>query len=118
MIYEVVIVGLDVLGMWIGPLPEVVCLMINMAKSFGVMTFVSIITILTTMKYIFLCVLRRVPEFDDDKISKIIIGTVMIFGGVITGVKFGFWNNPSLNEVKNKSNELIHYYQRYFFISF
>ena len=100
MVYQVVVVGLDVLRMWIGPLPEVVCLMINMAKSFGVMTFVSIITILTTMKYIFLCVLKYVPEFDDDKISKIIIGTVMIFGNVITGVKFGFWNNPSLNEVK------------------
>ena len=104
MIYEVVLVGLDILRMWIGPLPEVVCLMINMSKSFGVVSFVSIITILTTIKYIFLCVLKYVPEFDDDKISKIIIRTVMIFGIVITGVKYGFWNNPSLNEVMDKSN--------------
>ena len=103
MIYQVVVVGLDVLRMWTGPLPEVVCLMLNMAKSFGVMTFVSIITILSTMKYLFLCVLQYVPEFDDDKISKIIIGTVMTFGSAITGVKYGFWKNPSLNEVKESN---------------
>ena len=103
MIYEVVIVGLDVLRMWIGPLPEAVCLMINMGKCFGPMTFVIIITVITVMKFYFLCVLKRVPEFDDDLIAKRIIGAVMIFGTAITAVKYGFWSNPSMNEVQLES---------------
>ena len=85
--------------MWIGPLPEVVCLMINMGKCYGPLTFVTIITILTIMKFLFLCVLKTVPEFDDDFMSKTIIGIVMTFGTIVTMVKYGFWSNPSMNEV-------------------
>ena len=103
MVYEVVIVGLDVLRMWIGPLPEGVCLMINMGKCFGPMTFVIIITIITVMKYYFLCVLKRVPEFDDDLMARRILGVVIIFGTAITALKYGFWRNPSMNEVQLES---------------
>ena len=84
-----------------GPFPEVVCLIINIAKCFIPLTFVIIITILTILKFVFLCVMKRIPEFDDDLLSRRIISSVMIFGTVILAFKYGLWTKPSTNEVSN-----------------
>ena len=97
-IYEVFIVGLDILRMWTGPLPENVCLMINISKSFLCLSFVIIVTILAIMKFLFLCILKRVPEIDDDFLSRIIISSVMAFGSFVSALKYGFWTRPSTNE--------------------
>lgn len=85
--------------MWIGPLSPELCLMSNFVKSFLFVTFAIIIAILTIMKFVFLCIIKGIPEFDDDKVTRMILVGVSSFGGIICGIKYGMNTKPTINEV-------------------
>ena len=73
--------------------------MSNFVKSFLFVTFAIIIAILTIMKFVFLCIIKGIPEFDDDKVTRMILVGVSSFGGIICGIKYGMNTKPTINEV-------------------
>ena len=62
--------------------------------------FVLVLGILTIMKFLFLCVLQRIPEMNDEAITQGIIGSVCLWGSFEMYIKFLLGNNkPVVNEV-------------------
>ena len=60
---------LDVLRIWLGPFPSWICTFEVMVKNQTFISIVLAITSVTILKFTFLCVLRRIPEIDDDRIA-------------------------------------------------
>ena len=54
---------------------------------------------MTVLEFLFLCVLRRIPEMDDDIVAKWIIKSIWIFGSFFGTLKFIMNRRPNTNEV-------------------
>ena len=93
----IVVPGVDLIRIWVGPLPSYVCTLAIMAKNY----FISIIfvyTSLTVMKFVFVCVLKRIPQMDDDYIANVITLFIKLFCIIIVGSKF--WHEkPNMQQV-------------------
>ena len=99
MCYQTFVVGLDVLRLWNGSLPWYICLFIASLKSSLFTIFVCLICSMTILEYIFLCVLKRIPEMDDDLIANRIITMIWILGSIVGPFKFLMNRRPNANEV-------------------
>ena len=94
------VTGLDNLRLWVDYFPAWLCTFKIMLRSFLFNTIISILCILTIIKFTFLCILQRVPEMNDDFVAKTIIGSVSIWGVIEIVYKFlMFDNKPVMNEV-------------------
>ena len=94
------VTGLDNLRLWVDYFPAWLCTFKIMLRSFLFNTIISILCILTIIKFTFLCILQRVPEMNDDFVAKTIIGSVSIWGVIEIFYKFlMFENKPVMNEV-------------------
>ena len=99
-LFEILVVGLDNLRLWVDHLPPWLCTFYIILRSFLFNAIVLILCILTFIKFTFLCVMKRIPEMNDECISRAIIGSVCIWGVVEVCVKFlMFENKPVVNEV-------------------
>ena len=99
-LFEILVVGLDNLRLWVDHLPSWLCTFYIILRSFLFNAIVLILCILTFIKFTFLCVMKRIPEMNDECISRAIIGSVCIWGVVEVCVKFlMFENKPVVNEV-------------------
>ena len=98
-LFSVICTGLDIFRIWFGPLPFEICLIATWTKAFLFMTFPIFIAILTLMKFIVLCVIKRLPDIDDDFVAKSIIAIVSIIGMVGGGFKYLVKRKPTMNEV-------------------
>ena len=76
---------IDIIRVWFGPEPYYLCSFNIFLKNFSFITVCVIFSCLTIMKFLFLCVLRRIPEMDDDYVSSIIIRSVTFSVFVICG---------------------------------
>ena len=99
MCYQTFVVGWDVLRLWNGSLPWYLCLFIASLKSSLFTIFVCLICSMTILEYIFLCVLKRIPEMDDDLIANRIITMIWILGSIVGPFKFLMNRRPNSNEV-------------------
>ena len=98
--FSVICNGLDIFRIWFGPLPFEICLFASWSKTFLFMTFPIFIAILTLMKFTVLCVIKRLPDIDDDYVAKSIIAYVSIIGMVGGGFKFLVKRKPTMHEVQ------------------
>ena len=63
-------------------------------------TTILVLCILTVIKFIFLCILKRVPQMNDDYVARLIIGSVSAWGIIEIYVKFLMYEyKPVMNEV-------------------
>ena len=100
MLYNILVLGLDVLRVWIGPLPPWLCTSYIVLKGFLYNSFTLVLFTLTVMKYVFLCILKRVPEMNDELVTRIVIGGVCIWSALELCAKFlMFPGKPVVNEV-------------------
>ena len=98
-IYIVVVMGLDMLRILVGPLPDEFCFFNNFSKTFFILTITLIIAIIAALKFFFLCVIKRFPEIDDEKMTQRIVAVVLAVGLVASGVQNGMDRKPSMSEV-------------------
>ena len=92
---------LDLLRIWYGPLPSIICTFGIMVKNYYFVSAVLIIASVTFMKFLFLCVLKRIPEMDDDYIATCIIRCVLFVILLVCGTKF--WNEkPNMQHVSKQ----------------
>ena len=102
MLYNILVLGLDVLRVWIGPLPPWLCTSYIVLKGFLYNSFTLVLFTLTVMKYVFLCILKRVPEMNDELVTRIVIGGVCIWSALELCAKFlMFPGKPVVNEVSS-----------------
>ena len=90
---------IDVLRIWIGPLPEIICTFGIMIKNYIFISQVLLFTSITILKFTFLCVLKRIPEMDDDKVAKGIIRFIVFTTVSIVGSKF-WYEKPNMQQVR------------------
>ena len=90
----------DVLRVWIGPLPEKICTFGIMIKNYTFISEVLLVASITILKFTFLCILKRIPEMDDDLVAKGIIQFVSFFTVSIVGSKF-WYEKPNMQQVCN-----------------
>ena len=83
-----------------GPLPDEICTFSIMARNYYFSSIVMVYSSLTVIKLIFLCILKRVPEMDDDFAAKCIIRTIVIICLLLVGTKFWNGEKPDLQKVK------------------
>ena len=89
---------IDMLRIWMGPLPSQICTLSIMARNYYFSLIVMVYSSLTVIKFIVLCILKRVPEIDDDFVAKCIIRSIVSIFLVLVGSKF--WNEkPTLQQV-------------------
>ena len=104
-LFEILVVGLDNLRLWVDHLSPWLCTFYIILRSFLFNAIVLILCILTFIKFTFLCVMKRIPELNDECMSRAIIGSVCIWGVVEVYVKFlMFENKPVVNEVCSQCN--------------
>ena len=109
-IFGVVLFGLENLQLWFDNLPPWFCTFKVLLRGVLFNTAVLILCILTIIKFLFLCILRRVPEMNDDLVARIIICSVSLWGIIENVMKFLFFDyKPVVNEVRSlfKSSQFI-----------
>ena len=90
----------DVLRVWMGPLPEKICTFGIMIKNYTFISEVLLVASITFLKFTFLCILKRIPEMDDDVVAKRIIRFVSFITVSIVGSKF-WYEKPNMQQVYN-----------------
>ena len=89
---------IDMLRIWMGPLPSEICTFSIMARNYYFSSIVMVYSSLTVIKFIVLCILKWVPEIDDDFAAKCIIRSIVTVCLLLVGTKF--WNEkPNLQQV-------------------
>ena len=91
---------IDMMRIWMGPLPDEICTFSIMARNYYFSSIVMVYSSLTVIKFIVLCILKRVPEMDDDFAAKCIIRTIVIICLLLVGTKFWNGEKPDLQKVK------------------
>ena len=91
--------GLDMMRILVGPLPDEFCFFTSFSKSFFILTVTLIIATIATLKFFFLCVIKRFPEIDDEELTKRIIAVILAIGLVASGIQHGMDRKPSMSEV-------------------
>ena len=89
---------LDLLRIWYGPLPSIICTFGIMVKNYYFVSAVLIIASVTFMKFLFLCILKRIPEMDDDFVANAIIRFGLSTAYIITCSKF-WYEKPNMQQV-------------------
>ena len=51
------------------------------------------------MKFVFLCVLKRVPDMDDDLVAKWVLRSIMALSFGLSAIKYSGETKPNKNEV-------------------
>ena len=77
--------GIDIIRVWFGPLNYDLCTFNSFLKIFTFIAVCITYTVLTVIKFVFLCVLKRIPEMDDDFVSMIIIRSVVFSSLIVSG---------------------------------
>ena len=83
-----------------GPLPREICTFSIMARTYYFSSVVMVYSSLTAIKFIVLCILKRVPEIDDDFAAKCIIRTIVVVCLLLAGTKFWKGEKPTFQMVK------------------
>ena len=106
MFYNLTVVGIDVLRIWIGPLPPWLCriyiiLLVSIWNSFTLILFT-----MTVIKFVILWILKRMPEVNDELATKVIIGSVCGWTMFECIAKFDVFYSakPVVNEVNLLQN--------------
>ena len=94
----IVVPGVDLIRIWVGPLPSYVCTLAIMAKNYYFISIIFVYTSLIVMKFVFVCVLKRIPQMDDDYIANVITQVIKLFCIIIVGSKF-WYEKPNMQQV-------------------
>ena len=93
---------------WVGPLPSNVCTSAIMAKNYFFISIILVYTSLTAIKFVFACVLKRIPQMDDNYNANVITQIIKLLWITIVGSKFWF-EKPNTQQVSShKPIELKH----------
>ena len=90
---------IDVLRIWFGPFPSWICTFGVMVKNQSFISIVLAFTSVTILKFTFLCLLRRIPQMDDDFVAKSIIRTIWFVSVSIVCSKF-WYEKPNMQQVR------------------
>ena len=90
---------IDILRIWFGPFPSWICTFGVMVKNQSFISIVLAFTSVTILKFIFLCLLRRIPQMDDDLVAKSIIRSIWFISVLIVCSKF-WYEKPNMQQVR------------------
>ena len=97
---------MDLFRVWYGPLPEVVCKLMLLAKGTLFSTFPVVLVGIVVFKFLFVCVWKRMKVIEDDLVSRILIQSAFMIGFFIQLVKTLGPGRPVANIVSLKKNPL------------
>lgn len=101
-------VHLDLLRVFVGPLPKPVCFFVVFMKNVLQLNMSMIAFCITLTKFLIICVYKSIPVMDDNFISLFLIILVNIISILITVSRKYLPGRPILNEVKFlKTNFMI-----------
>ena len=98
-LYYTIISGTDLLRIWVGPLPNFACFVLACLRSVLFVQTLMILCALTVIKFVFLCVLKRVPDMDDDLAAKWVLRSIMTLSFGLSAIKYSGETRPNKNEV-------------------
>ena len=90
--------------MWVGPLPNFACFVLACLRSALFVQTLMILCVLTIMKFVFLCVLKRIPDMDDDLVAKWLLRSIVALSLGMSAIKYFGQTKPNKNEVKHLIN--------------
>ena len=98
-VYYTWAIGLNILRIFVGPIPTIICQFNVFIKNFSAMAISMTIVAFTGLHFIFICIYKSIPSIDDNFLTIFIIALLSLMSTLGTLTFFYLPGKPVLNQV-------------------